>query len=88
MNVARIVDGIVVNLEVATPEWALAHDGKNGTLFRALPANAIILLGDVYDEESNVYIIPESRLLPLHSDPAGTEEFEAALAAYKEGIDQ
>lgn len=35
MNVARIKDGIVVNIEVADEAWVVAHDGEDGYTFIA-----------------------------------------------------
>lgn len=33
MNIARVIDGFVVNIEVADEEWVAAHDGINGATF-------------------------------------------------------
>jgi hypothetical protein len=49
MNVARIKDGTVVNIEVADAEWVAAHDGVDDYRFVEIPDGSSAHIGLGYD---------------------------------------
>ena len=58
MNIARVVDGIVVNIEVASQEWVAAQDDPGVAFIEYTDANPAHI-GLAFDSKTGVFAQPE-----------------------------
>lgn len=59
MNIARIKDGVVVNIEVASQEWIDANQGVDGFTFAPYTDAEPVITGAAYDADAG-FTRPES----------------------------